>query len=111
MKLSELKRALRNGPHASPGGYPLFVVTSDGAALCFACVRKEWRQVCEAHIVPGYRRSGWFCEGIDTNWEDPALWCDHCSQRIESAYAEDEANTPSTGDADLPAYSQASHYS
>ncbi len=29
--------------------------------------------------------------GVDVNWEDPALFCDECGERIESAYAEDEA--------------------
>ena len=29
--------------------------------------------------------------GQDVNWEDAELYCDHCSKRIESAYAEDLA--------------------
>jgi hypothetical protein len=27
-------------------------------------------------------------EALDVNWEDPDLFCDHCGNRIESAYAE-----------------------
>jgi hypothetical protein len=30
----------------------------------------------------------------DINWEDPDLICDHCRKRIESAYAEDKAQSP-----------------
>lgn len=28
-------------------------------------------------------------EAHGVNWEDPDLYCDDCSERIESAYAED----------------------
>jgi hypothetical protein len=31
--VSDYRKAVRNGPYAWPGGYPLFFVTSDGAAL------------------------------------------------------------------------------
>lgn len=90
MTLLEIKRQLRAGKYAWPGGYPLFFNTSDGSALCFDCMRKEWRNICEAHIIPGYRDSGWHCDAVDVNWEDPGLLCDHCGTRIESAYAEHE---------------------
>lgn len=89
MKLRDVKTQLRRGPYAWPGGYPLFFCTSDGAALCFECVRKHWHSVCEAHMIFGYRNSGWRVEAVDCNWEDPILHCDACSTRIESAYAED----------------------
>jgi hypothetical protein len=88
--LRDIKRALRNGPYAWPGGYPLYFACDDGGVLCFACVRKQWREIVSAHRR-GERRGGWHLAGWDTNWEDPALICDHCNARIESAYAEDEA--------------------
>ncbi len=91
MTLAEIKTALRAGPYAWPGGYPVYFVTSDGAALSFDAVKQEWRNVVQAHLCPGYRRSGWFIAAYDINWEDPELYCDHTNQRIESAYAEDEA--------------------
>jgi len=28
--------------------------------------------------------------GVEVNWESPDLYCDNCSERIESAYAEDD---------------------
>lgn len=86
MTLGEIKTALRNGKYA--GGYPLFFVTSDGAVLSFEAVRANWRNVCEAHIVPGYRHCGWHMDACDTNWEDPELFCDDTGERIESAYAD-----------------------
>jgi len=34
---------------------------------------------------------GWGLIGLEINYEDPELFCSHCSSRIESAYAEPEA--------------------
>lgn len=31
--ISDFRAAYRNGPYAWPGGYPLFFVTADGAAI------------------------------------------------------------------------------
>jgi hypothetical protein len=28
---------------------------------------------------------------LEANWEDPDLFCDHCGDRIESAYAESDS--------------------
>lgn len=41
----ELKQALHAGPHAWPGGYPLYFLAADGSALSFEAVRGEIRQV------------------------------------------------------------------
>ena len=75
--------------YAWPGGYPTYAVTADGAALCHPCLSRERRSILEA-ITENDTRSGWFVEALDINWEDAHLYCDHCSDRIESAYAEDE---------------------
>lgn len=89
MSLAEIKTALRHGPYAWPGGYPMYFVTSCGEALSFAAVRKHWRDVCEAYIVRGCRGNGWLLEASAINWEDPELYCDETGERIESAYADD----------------------
>lgn len=86
MKTIEIKKQLRNGAFAWPGGYPLFFLTSDSAALCFSCVRKEWRQVVWDKIHKC--STGWNIEACTVNWEDAELTCDHCSKHIESAYAD-----------------------
>lgn len=75
--------------YAWPGGYPLFLVMQDGGCLCATCVDEERGRIHQAALEK--RRDGWAPMGVDVNWEDPSLLCDHCSQRIESAYAEDEA--------------------
>lgn len=80
-----IKQAIRD-KYAWPGGYPLYLITSDGAALCIDCGKKEYR-----NIVRSIHRNvsdGWKVEAVDVNWEDTNLYCDHCSQLIESAYGE-----------------------
>ena len=81
----EIKEAIRS-KYAWPGGYPLYLVTSDGACLCTDCGKKEYRQIVWAirHNVS----DGWKVEAADINWEEPDFLCDHCGNRIESAYAE-----------------------
>lgn len=88
MTLAKIKTYLRSGPYAWPGGYPLYFVMNDGAALSFKAVRQKWRCIVDAHLR-GDMRSGWHIAGVDVNWEDPELYCDHTGERIESAYAED----------------------
>lgn len=85
MTLLEIKQVLRNGKYAWPGGYPLYFVTSDGAALSFDAVRAEWRNVVGAHLRND-TRGGWHIAAVDTNWEDADLTCDHTGKRIEAAY-------------------------
>lgn len=61
--------------YTSFGCYPLFYLTADNSCLCADCANAE----SLADLV-----------ACDANWEDPNLTCDGCSERIESAYAEDE---------------------
>ena len=64
--------------YAWPGGYPMFYVTKRGNVLCPDCANAEGKDSDDPPVAH------------DANWEDPNLYCDACSQRIESAYAEDE---------------------
>jgi|ERR1700743_135009 len=91
MTLREIKKALRAGKYAWPGGYPLYFITTEGEALSFEAVRKGWRNVVAS--VAGYAGgdSTWHITAIDTNWEDGALYCAESGERIESAYAEDDS--------------------
>jgi hypothetical protein len=88
MTLAEIKGRLRAGAYAWPGGYPLYFVTADGAALSFEAVRQEWSSIVWSHLH-NVHTSGWFIEGVDVNWEDTELRCEHTGKRIESAYGED----------------------
>ncbi len=84
MTVTEYRKAIHYGPYAWPGGYPLYFITSDGAALCFKCAKAERRNIISA--IADNRSDGWKCEAVDVNWEDTDLYCDHCNQPIESAY-------------------------
>lgn len=83
----KLRDELVASPYAWPGGYPMFAITSDGAALCHRCCHSERQSIGFT-----YGTDGWNIVGLDVNYEDSALYCDHCGERIESAYAEPEAN-------------------
>lgn len=88
--LREIKQALRQGPYAWPGGYPTYFIDSDGAALSHEAVRAEWSQVVET-FIHNIRNTGWNIAGIEINYEDADLYCEHTGKRIPSAYGEDEA--------------------
>ncbi len=85
--ISDFRKAMRNGPYAWPGGYPLYFITSDGAALSFKSAKAERRQILHAIAYPE-RADQWRVIATDINWEDPDLHCDHSGERIESAYAD-----------------------
>ena len=78
-----LADALSRAPFVWPGGYPLHAITADGGALCRHCCTTE--RLC---IATTTGRDGWAVVDLSVNWEDAELLCDHCGERIESAYAE-----------------------
>lgn len=93
MKIVTVKdfgEALKQGPYAWPGGYPLYFVTEDGGSLSFATAWNERANIARA-IVDNDRSGGWRVIGSEVNWEDPDLIDSHTGERIESAYAEDDA--------------------
>ena len=83
----KLRDELIASPYAWPGGYPMFAITSDGAALCHRCCSSEHKAIGST-----YGTDGWNIVSLDINYEDPALHCDHCGERIESACTESEVN-------------------
>ena len=58
------------------GGYPLFYVT-DNNCLCSNCADNN---------DPEYDP----IVAVDVNWENSDLYCDECSARIDSAYADND---------------------
>ena len=86
--ISDFRRAMRNGPYAWPGGYPLYFVTQDCAALSFKAAKENRRQIL--HSIAHESRDGWRVIGLEINWEDTDLFCGHTGKQIESAYGEDE---------------------
>lgn len=87
MNTKEFKQALRNGPYAWPGGYPIYFVMSDGAALSFDAAKDNAKLIIRA--IRENSNDGWRAIAADINWEDTTLYCDQTSARIECAYSED----------------------
>ena len=85
--VADFKATIRAGGFAWPGGYPLYLICSDGGSLCFACAWNEARQIIPA--IRGHDDCGWRVVACDVNYEDNDLFCDNCSQQIESAHGED----------------------
>lgn len=81
----DLRETIRAGAYAWPGGYPLYFITSDGAALAFDTVRKEFKCIVDA--IRRKHSNGWRVVACDINWEDAELFDAHTGKRIESAYA------------------------
>lgn len=92
--IGDFRRAMRYGPYAWPGGYPCYFIMSDGEALSFATARTELRSILEAlrdYHTNQREASGWRPVALDINYEDGALFCTHSGERIESAYAKEDA--------------------
>ncbi len=70
-------------PYAWPGGYPVFAVMNDEGTLCHKCFTDRENPV---HV--GGCADGWRFEAQAINWENANLYCDHCADRIESAYGD-----------------------
>ena len=82
----EFKMFVRH-PFAWPGGYPLYAVMTDGGIICRNCAKSEAKIIIRS--TRDNERDGWNFADIDVNWEDEALFCDHCGEQIASAYGDD----------------------
>lgn len=85
-KWQTIKSAIRNG-YAWPGGYPLFLIMSDGEALSIDAARDNFKQICAAYLSDN-RRSPWYAIAAEINWEDEQLYCAHTNAKIQSAYGD-----------------------
>jgi len=81
-KSLRLADQLSRASYAWPGGYPLFTITSDGGCLCKTCCTTERKAIGTTTGT-----DGWTVIAIDVNWEDTNLYCCHCGEQIEAAYA------------------------
>ena len=79
-KISDLRRAMRQGPYVWPGGYTVYFITSDGAILSREAVKAELHQVIWS--VANKVNDGWRVVAADYNEEDNDLTCDHTGATI-----------------------------
>jgi hypothetical protein len=83
---AQLRATLRAGENTFPGCYPMYMITSDGGALHFACVRDNLRSVLDS--IRNKIDDGWRVQAVEVNYESTDLYCDHCGKLIEAAYSE-----------------------
>ena len=89
----DLIRDARQGSFTSVGSYPIFFLAKDGETICPKCVRANLMLCARATASRVGYGSDWAIVGCDANWEDASMFCAHCNNRIESAYAEEDALT------------------
>jgi hypothetical protein len=82
----QIKNYIRQ-PYAFPGGYPQFLVMTDGSCLCHKCAKTNANLIIEQTRRP-QSNTGWAAVGTDVNWESQ-LNCDECGDVIESAYSDE----------------------
>jgi hypothetical protein len=86
--LQNFIKELKDGPYAWPGGYPKYFVTKDGGVLSFDSAKEMKNEIIDA--MKNNSDPSWYIMGVDINWEDPDLYCDHSGEKIECAYCDDE---------------------
>jgi hypothetical protein len=86
--VAEFKACLRAGSYSDLGGYPLFFITSDSAAISFEGALQNLTSIFDS-IANGYR-DGYRIVALDCNWEDSSLYCDITGKQIPSAYGNDD---------------------
>ena len=84
MYLKEMKEKGEYDYYVWPGGYPLFYITIDNGILCPKCCNEN------KELLNDEYDSQWFVIAYDVNWEDEKMYCDHCNEKIESAYGEED---------------------
>jgi hypothetical protein len=82
-KSADIAKHIARNPYAWPGGYPRFAITDDSGVLCPKCCASEFQSIAASN--PG---DGWHVIAHDINYEDNALFCDHCNDQIEAAYSD-----------------------
>jgi hypothetical protein len=83
----ELRATLRNGPYAWPGGYQMYLITSDGETLSFEAAIAEYYQL--AYSWRHKLNDGWRVVGCDINYEDTEMVCCHTGKPIRAAYGDE----------------------
>ena len=77
----DLKASLRAGEYAFPGGYTLFFITEDGAALSFEAVKEELYSVFDS--IKNDIHDGWQVVGLcSMDICEEAVYCAHTNKEI-----------------------------
>ena len=78
---NQLKATLRAGEFTFPGGYRLFFITSDGAALSFTAALENFDSILWS--IKNDVSDGWqVCETGCAAEQDEGVFCDHTGEKI-----------------------------
>ena len=78
----DIKSWIKEGKLPYGGPYEMFYVTSGGNALCAKCANENIELLSDPYDEQ------WYVIGYDVNYEDKALYCEHCGEQIEPEYGD-----------------------
>lgn len=79
--VGDVRRAMRVGPYAWPGGYDTFFFMDDGECLCYPCAVEHRRQIIWS--VGLKVNDGWRAVEFDATCNhDGPIYCAHCETPI-----------------------------
>lgn len=84
MTPKKLAKAYSTGPYVWPGGYPQYLMLSDGEFLCWKCFKDEYKNILDA-LKRKDKSSGWFPEEMTVLYEG-IEFCANCGEKLETAY-------------------------
>ena len=79
-RIEQLDGTFQYPANSFPGLYPLYYITEDYGRLCPDCANKYSTKPQNAHDPE------WKIIWQVVNWEDEDVQCDHCGEKIETAY-------------------------
>ncbi len=89
LTIPQFRAAVRQGPYAWPGGYPLYAIADDGGLLCWDCLKTQRRLILES--LRDRTRDGWAVMAVEVLWEGPDECCSHCNAALPTAYGDPDA--------------------
>ena len=86
----ELREAIRN-PYVWPGGYPAYIILSDGALICHECARENYKSL--SNSLRHHLGDGWRPVAHEVYWEGPVDYCAICNKPLKSALGDPDTTS------------------
>lgn len=82
--ISDLRKAMRLGPYAWPGGYDILFGEITGSLICYGCVKKNLRSVLES-LAHAQIYDGWHVVDAQASCEFDDEFCEVCNKHFGMA--------------------------
>jgi hypothetical protein len=89
MTIEDFTASIDEGAYTSVGSYPKFATNKRDECICWECVERDYNLIVAAIVDPEIHSEYRGVE-VAVNWENAEMYCELCSCRIHSAYAEPE---------------------